>query len=115
MSHAFRLPAFPAASACLALMLASGPATASCFESGVGCTDTDVAPYSALRQLSCDSLWTVRNSIYNDNGYCFKTARAKAVFDNSDCQYTNASLLPLNSVEQINIGRVVKVEKEKHC
>ncbi len=74
-----------------------------------------MAPYSALRQLSCDSLWTVRNSIYNDNGYCFKTAAAKAAFDNSDCTVANAANVPLNGVEKTNISRIVRVEKEKHC
>jgi hypothetical protein len=26
--------------------------------------------------MSCNALWTERNSIYARNGYCFKTARA---------------------------------------
>jgi hypothetical protein len=30
--------------------------------------------------LSCSELWYKRNEIYARNGYCFKTARAKAVF-----------------------------------
>jgi hypothetical protein len=29
---------------------------------------------------SCDGLWYERNSIYARNGYCFQTARARAVF-----------------------------------
>ena len=30
--------------------------------------------------MSCNALWIERNSIYARNGYCFKTARARAVF-----------------------------------
>jgi len=30
--------------------------------------------------MSCNALWTERNSIYARHGYCFKTARARAVF-----------------------------------
>ena len=29
---------------------------------------------------SCDALWYERNQIYANNGYCFKTARARAAF-----------------------------------
>lgn len=34
---------------------------------------------------SCYDLWYARNSIYDENGYCFKTDLAQEVFDNSDC------------------------------
>lgn len=30
--------------------------------------------------MSCSELWRARNEIYARNGYCFKTARARAVF-----------------------------------
>jgi hypothetical protein len=30
--------------------------------------------------MSCGELWHARNAIYARNGYCFKTARARAVF-----------------------------------
>ncbi len=96
-------------------VLSAAPAGAACFESGVGCTNSELMPYWALRQLSCDALWTVRNTIYYENGYCFHTARGQAVFANSGCRYNNASLVPLNSYERSNIDRVVRVEKEKHC
>ena len=34
----------------------------------------------APSDMSCQELWMARNQIYADAGYCFKTARAKAVF-----------------------------------
>lgn len=95
--------------------LAPAPATAACFESGIGCTNSELMPYSALRGLSCDVLWTVRNTIYYENGYCFKTARGLAAFDNSGCSYDEAGMVPLNNYERNNIGRIVKVEREKGC
>ncbi|PPQ36198.1 YARHG domain-containing protein [Rhodoblastus acidophilus] len=45
-----------------------------------------VAPSAALAQapdpayMSCGELWHARNKIYARNGYCFKSARAIAVF-----------------------------------
>lgn len=30
--------------------------------------------------MSCSQLWYARNKIYADNGYCFKTARARREF-----------------------------------
>src|SRR3954468_8166938 len=69
----------------LMLLVVSTPSLAgSCFEQ-IDCPDDHYISTGQLKQLSCDSLWTVRNSIFNDNGYCFKTAKAKATFDNSDC------------------------------
>ena len=40
---------------------------------------------AAFASDECFDLWYERNSIYDDNGYCFKTALAKEYFDNSDC------------------------------
>jgi len=34
----------------------------------------------AAAQGACESLWHQRNAIYARNGYCFRTARAQAVF-----------------------------------
>jgi hypothetical protein len=30
--------------------------------------------------MSCSELWYARNAIYAQNGYCFQTARGRAVF-----------------------------------
>ena len=43
-----------------------------------------ICPPAALAQdaasMSCGELWQARNEIYARNGYCFKTARARAEF-----------------------------------
>ena len=104
----------PAAAIAMLAAFASGPAAAACFED-VGCTNNQTMSTAALKQLSCDALWTVRNTIYDENGYCFKTARGKAVFSNAGCSYSNAASVPLNSYERTNISKVVAVEKQKGC
>lgn len=101
--------------AILALGLLSPPAQAACFESGIGCTDDHAMSKAKLGALSCDALWTVRNTIYHENGYCFRTARARAVFSNDGCDVTDASRLRLNSFERSNIDRIVAVERTKGC
>ena len=68
-----------AAGALMATM-AAGPALADCYDV-VGCTDKNAfsANYGYLASLangpSCDFLYMMRNRIYAQHGYCFKTAR----------------------------------------
>jgi len=92
-------------------------AAAACFENlgQTGCTDTESFSMQELGPLSCQNLWYVRNSIYNDHGYCFRTAAAIAQFDNSDCYERDAAKLRFNRHEQTNINRIVQVEKQKSC
>lgn len=99
----------------LGILMGGQPALAACFESGIGCTDDHYIPKSTLNALSCDALWTVRNTIYDENGYCFKTDRAKEVFSNAGCTVTNAGNLSFNKYERSNIDRIVSVEKHKGC
>ena len=104
------------AGALLLLSAAAAPgANAACFESGVGCTNDHAMPTAVLRTLGCEPLWTVRNTIYHEHGYCFRTARAQAVFSNDGCSVTDASKLDLNGFERTNIARIVKVERQKGC
>jgi hypothetical protein len=110
-----RRSGFAALIATVALCAAAGTADAACFESGVNCTDDHNIPKSILRTLSCDALWTVRNMMYDEKGYCFQTAKAQAVFSNEGCYVLNASLIPFNAYERTNIDRIVSVEREKGC
>ena len=106
---------FLATSAILALAVRGEPARAACFESGVGCPNDHYISKSVLDTLSCDALWMVRNSIYDERGFCFKTARALETFSNEDCYVTNASRLKFNAFERTNIDRIVAVERNKGC
>ena len=97
------------------LALAAGaPAYADCYE-GIGCTDSDRYDVGDLEELSCENLWFVRNRIYDENGYCFKTARARAQFDNSDCWVRNQSNVKLSAIERHNVNAIVEAEKDNDC
>jgi len=97
------------------LAMIAGPALAdSCFED-VGCAGSHYIPKSQLRQLSCDALWTVRNTIYHNNGYCFRTQRALSLYSNDGCQYQNSGDVPLNQYERKNVANIRSVEQSKGC
>jgi len=65
--------------------------------------------------MSCQSLWEVRNLIYQQNGYCFQTERARNAFGNSGCWITNQSEVRLNAYERENVARISQAEKAKGC
>lgn len=102
-----------------ALVFLALPATASagCFENlgATGCTHQETFSREELRTLSCQNLWYVRNSIYDEHGYCFRTKAGKETFDNSDCYENDAAKLQFNRHEQANINRIVQAEKDKGC
>lgn len=95
-------------------LLAASPAMSACFEL-IGCTDSEYFSEAQLRRLSCDALWTVRNTIFDENGYCFQTAKGKAVFSNVGCLYTVSGNVPLNKFERSNVERIKAVEARKGC
>ncbi|PXA99054.1 YARHG domain-containing protein [Nostoc sp. 3335mG] len=89
-------------------------AFANCYEV-IGCDDSDYFARGDLRQLSCQSLWEVRNWIYKQNGYCFSTQRAKASFGNAGCWITDQGQVKLNVYERENVATIAQVEKAKGC
>lgn len=90
-------------------------AEAACYED-VGCTDQDVFPEGFLmRRAQCDILWEMRNSIYKERGYCFKTPRAIRHFGNAGCQYDSESAVPLSRIERTNAATIKRVEQMKGC
>jgi hypothetical protein len=98
-------------------ILATGAAHGACFEDlgETGCTDEETFPIRDLRHLSCENLWLVRNTIYDENGLCFRTARAQDYFDNSDCYIDDPGAVSLNTYERGNVNRIVQVESELGC
>lgn len=99
------------------LLAFAGTAQAACYEDlgQTGCPDQELFPLDDLRRLSCQNLWYVRNQIYNEHGYCFRTPAAIEQFDNSDCFVRDAGQLRLNEYERENIARIVRVERELAC
>lgn len=67
--------------------------------------------YGDVSDYSCYQLWYERNSIYADNGYCFKTAKARAVF--------GAGCFPpyghLSKSEQEHVAGIKEWEYRKGC
>ncbi len=105
------------ASAALFLVSLAGngaPARADCYEL-IGCTDSDQYKVSDLVTLSCENLWFVRNRIFDENGYCFKTERAQEMFDNSDCLVDDQEQVKLSAIERQNVEAIVMAEREIGC
>jgi len=98
----------------LTIALATGPATAACYEE-IGCTDSDQFSRPDLRDQSCDTLWEVRNEIYKEGGYCFKTSRAIDFFGNARCTTDNMNDVRMSRIERYNINQIVAVEREMGC
>ena len=65
----------------------------------------------ALRYMSCNELWYERNAIYADNGYCFKTRRARRAFGRA-CFPPYGRLSPR---ERRRVNRIKEWEYDKGC
>ena len=81
----------------------------------VGCVSTQFISKSALYPMSCQLLWNVRNQIYKDRGYCFKTATGINEMGNDGCYINNQSAVPLNDFERVNVLKIRSVENAKGC
>lgn len=66
-----------------------------------------------LAGMTCEDLWIARNEIFDRNGYCFRSERGQAYFDNSDC--TSDSQDILSELEWRNVDLIRQVEAEKQC
>ena len=103
--------------AAAAIAIVSGtsarPASAGCHL--VDCVeDTYVSP-AELRRSSCETLWTLRNSIYKDAGYCFQTDRARSVFGNQGCKFEAMESVSLNDYQRHNVRVLKAAEERKSC
>ncbi len=103
-----------AAAAGVTLLAAPTPARANCYEL-IGCTNQDYFKASQLKQLSCQILWEVRNTIYKENGYCFHSKKAIKAFGNAGCQIDDMGKVPLNAAERHNVIAIKKAEAKKGC
>jgi hypothetical protein len=97
-----------------AMLAGTGAATANCYD-GLGCDDSTYFPVNVLKQASCQQLWEARNLIYQQNGYCFQTNRARQVFSNDGCYITDQASVRLNVYERENVARIQQAERSKGC
>jgi YARHG domain len=85
-----------------------------CYEN-VGCPHKDRITDAQARDLSCENLWLVRNTIYYQHGYCFLTERGRKAFSNGRCSSNSIADLELNPVEQANVATLRRIERRKGC
>jgi YARHG domain len=109
MEDHMRLPA-----AVLAFcVLISGPAAAGCHL--VDCVEEVPVSKADLEPLTCETLWILRNSIFDQYGYCFKTKKAMDWFNNDDCKIDDAEALPISAIQKSNIEKIKAMESWKGC
>ena len=100
--------------ALLISVMATGPGMAEC-NRGLGCTDEDVFEEADLADLRCSQLWELRNVMYAEAGYCFKTKRAINFFGNDECEIDDQADVELSEIELDNVATIVEVERDKGC
>jgi hypothetical protein len=64
---------------------------------------------------NCQTLWTQRNTIFKDAGYCFKTARAIAAFGNAGCKYDSLEDVPLSEIDRQAVQSISRQEAAQRC
>jgi hypothetical protein len=72
-------------------------------------------PADAAAVVSCQDIWVMRNQIYKDNGYCFKTKKARNYFGNGGCWVDDESDVPMSSKETKLVLNYRHWEKVKGC
>ena len=85
-----------------------------CYEN-IGCPHKDRILEEQIEKFSCENLWLVRNTIFHQRGYCFRTARGRANFDNSRCLSNSVSELKLSEIEKENVAKLREMEQRKGC
>lgn len=98
----------------IGMVSGSSAARANCYEI-IGCSDSQYFESADLNQLSCQALWEVRNWIYKERGYCFKTPNAIKAFGNAGCLHDDIAQVPLNQFERANVKAIKKAEARKGC
>jgi hypothetical protein len=90
-------------------------AKAVCINGDVFCSDQHAFSKQLLRNLSCDDLWSLRNTIFDEHGYCFPQQLEAGRFNNRDCAVDVFSNLDLNRNERDNVSVILEMERAKLC
>ncbi len=64
---------------------------------------------------NCKELWVMRNQIYKNGGYCFKTAKAIRTFGNAGCGYDSLTLVPVSDQDRLVIRDIKRSENRLRC
>lgn len=81
----------------------------------IDCVENVVITEKQVASKSCEDLWILRNSIYKDAGYCFKSPKAIKWFGNSGCSYDDEAAVPLNDYQRANAKLLRAVSEKKGC
>lgn len=81
----------------------------------LACTVLLLVSSPAFADFPCDELWSERNAIYKDAGYCFKTARGIAAFGNAGCRYDDLADVPLTARNRSDIADLQRQERRNGC
>jgi hypothetical protein len=81
----------------------------------VDCVENVYVKPHEVKKKSCEDLWILRNSMFKDARYCFKTPRAISWFGNQGCLYDDEASVPLNDYQRHNITVIEDVEASKGC
>lgn len=63
----------------------------------------------------CGELWTLKNQIYKQRGYCFKSAKAIGHFGNAGCQYDAETAVPLSDQDRSVLADIRKSMARQRC
>src|SRR5208282_6649369 len=100
-----------AAVGAIVITVVCGGALADCYDV-FGCTDRDRFRLGDLTSgPNCEFLYTMRNQIYAEHGYCFQTARAIAAFGNQNCVGGDPNSLGLSAIELGNAATILQAER----
>jgi hypothetical protein len=101
--------------ACLLSLLTAASAYADCYDV-FGCSNVSRFRMSDLMGgPNCEFLYTMRNAIFAEHGYCFRSARGRATFGNQGCITSDVNALGLNATERYNAETILQAERAKGC
>lgn len=81
----------------------------------VDCVENVYVNPHQVKTKSCEDLWILRNSMFKDAHYCFKTPRAISWFGNQGCLYDDEASVPLNDYQRHNISVIEDAEAGNGC
>lgn len=64
---------------------------------------------------SCEELWVMRNQIFKNAGYCFKTQKAISYFGNGGCVFADQNEVPLSDIDRIVVRDAKMSEARQGC
>jgi hypothetical protein len=102
-----------AVSAGISIAVSATPAKAGCHL--VDCVENVFIKPQEVDGRRCEDLYILRNAIYKDAGYCFRSERARRSFTNEGCVFEDVAAVPLNAYQKHNVGVIRLAEARRGC